>query len=70
MSGLSREQLDICYKANIETVAALEGLGLAVRECQHQVRHKGCTFSIYQPTYSRNQIYAQANKPTKMQSSL
>lgn len=37
MSGLSREQLDICYKANDVTMAALEGLDLAVRECQFQV---------------------------------
>lgn len=50
MSGLSREQLDICYKANTETMAALEGLDLAVRECQHQVRHSD-TIALL-PVYS------------------
>lgn len=37
MSGLSREQLNICYRANDVTIAALDGLDLAVRECQFQV---------------------------------
>lgn len=35
--GLSREQLDLCYKANDVTMAALGGLDLAMRECQLQV---------------------------------
>lgn len=35
--GLSREQLDLCYKANDVTIAALDGLDLAVHECQLQV---------------------------------
>lgn len=35
--GLSREQLDLCYKANDVTIAALDGLDLAMRECQLQV---------------------------------
>lgn len=35
--GLSREQLDLCYKANDVTTAALDGLDLAIRECQLQV---------------------------------
>lgn len=39
MSGLSREQLDMCYKANDVTIAALEGLDLAIRECQFQVKY-------------------------------
>lgn len=35
--GLSREQLDLCYKANDVTMTALDGLDLAIRECQAQV---------------------------------
>lgn len=35
--GLSREQLDLCYKANDVTIAALDGLDLAMHECQLQV---------------------------------
>lgn len=35
--GLSREQLDLCYKASDVTLAALDGLDLAIRECQLQV---------------------------------
>ncbi|XP_031623302.1 protein Wnt-10a [Contarinia nasturtii] len=34
--GLTREQLDLCYKANDVTIAALDGLDLARRECQLQ----------------------------------
>lgn len=37
--GLSREQLDLCYKANDVTIAALDGLDLAVHECQLQVSY-------------------------------
>lgn len=37
IQGLSREQLDLCYKANDVTIAALDGLDLAMRECQLQV---------------------------------
>lgn len=37
--GLSREQLDLCYKANDVTISALDGLDLAMRECQLQVSH-------------------------------
>lgn len=36
--GLSRGQLDLCYKANDVTIAALDGLDLAVHECQLQVK--------------------------------
>lgn len=35
--GLSREQLELCYKANDLTIAALDGLDYAMRECQLQV---------------------------------
>lgn len=42
--GLSSEQMDLCYRANDVTRAALDGLDLAVRECQQQVR------SIYKNT--------------------
>lgn len=41
--GLSREQLNLCYKANDVTIAALDGLDLAMRECQLQVNHQACT---------------------------
>lgn len=35
--GLTKDQLELCYRANDVTSAALDGLDLAVRECQHQV---------------------------------
>lgn len=35
--GLTKEQLDVCYRANDVTRVALDGLDLAVRECQSQV---------------------------------
>ena len=35
--GLTRDQLELCYRANDVTSAALEGLELAIRECQYQV---------------------------------
>lgn len=35
--GLTKEQLDLCYRANDVTSVALDGLELAVRECQQQV---------------------------------
>lgn len=36
--GLSRAQIEICQKYSDVTVAALQGLQLAVDECQHQFR--------------------------------
>lgn len=36
--GLTSDQLDLCYRANDVTSAALDGLDLAVRECQQQVK--------------------------------
>lgn len=35
--GLTKEQMDLCYRANDVTRAALDGLRLAMRECQLQV---------------------------------
>ena len=35
--NLTRQQLELCYKANDVTVAAVEGLELAVKECEYQV---------------------------------
>ena len=35
--GLTKEQLDLCYRANDVTSVALDGLDLAIRECQYQV---------------------------------
>lgn len=35
--GLTKEQLDLCYRANDVTSVALDGLDLAVKECQQQV---------------------------------
>lgn len=35
--GLTKEQMDLCYRANDVTQAALDGLDLAMRECQSQV---------------------------------
>ncbi|XP_065355348.1 protein Wnt-10b [Calliphora vicina] len=34
--GLTKDQLELCYKASDVTTAALEGLDLAIRECQIQ----------------------------------
>ncbi|XP_058977366.1 protein Wnt-10b [Musca domestica] len=34
--GLTKDQLELCYKASDVTTAALEGLDLAIRECQTQ----------------------------------
>lgn len=42
--GLSRVQLNLCYKANDVTIAALDGLDLAMRECQLQVIITGLDF--------------------------
>ncbi|KAG5675873.1 hypothetical protein PVAND_005741 [Polypedilum vanderplanki] len=36
--NLTKSQLDLCYKANDVTLAAIEGLELAIFECQHQFR--------------------------------
>lgn len=36
--GLTKEQLELCYRANDVTTAAIGGLELAVKECQLQVR--------------------------------
>lgn len=35
--GLTKEQLELCYRANDVTTAAIDGLELAVKECQLQV---------------------------------
>lgn len=35
--GLTKEQLELCYRANDATTAAIDGLELAVKECQQQV---------------------------------
>lgn len=40
MPNLSREQLELCYRASDVTIAAIEGLEHAVVECQHQVSLK------------------------------
>lgn len=37
--NLNREQLELCYRASDVTIAAIEGLEQAVRECQHQVKY-------------------------------
>lgn len=36
--GLTKEQLELCYRANDVTTAAIDGLELAVKECQQQVK--------------------------------
>ncbi|CRK93532.1 CLUMA_CG007065, isoform A, partial [Clunio marinus] len=36
--NLTKAQLELCYRANDVTMAAIEGLELAVKECQHQFR--------------------------------
>lgn len=35
--GLTKDQVQLCYKASDVTAAALEGLDLAISECQIQV---------------------------------
>lgn len=35
--NLSREQLELCTRASDVTIAAIQGLELAVNECRHQV---------------------------------
>lgn len=49
--GLSREQLDLCYKAHDVTIAALDGLDLAMRECQLQVSCISIYFILTQVNY-------------------
>jgi wnt family len=47
--NLSREQLELCYRASDVTIAAIEGLEQAVAECQHQVSfefHETFKFSL------------------------
>jgi hypothetical protein len=34
--GLTREQLELCYRASDVTTIAIDGLELAIRECQYQ----------------------------------
>ncbi|XP_055585309.1 protein Wnt-10a-like [Uranotaenia lowii] len=51
--GLTREQLELCYRASDVTAAAIEGLELGVRECQHQFQwHRWNCSSL--STRSRN----------------
>jgi len=38
--GLTKDQVELCYKASDVTAAALEGLDMAIRECQIQVGKK------------------------------
>lgn len=40
--GLSKKQLELCYRANDVTSSALDGLDLAIRECQTQVNFSFC----------------------------
>ncbi|XP_055376624.1 protein Wnt-10a [Condylostylus longicornis] len=50
---LTKDQLDLCYKASDVTLAALEGLELAIRECQIQFQwHRWNCSSL--STKSRN----------------
>lgn len=35
--GLTKDQLELCFKASDVATAALEGLDMAIRECQQQV---------------------------------
>lgn len=41
--GLTKEQLELCYRANDVTTAAIDGLELAVKECQLQVNDSNVT---------------------------
>ncbi|XP_030383854.1 protein Wnt-10b [Scaptodrosophila lebanonensis] len=51
--GLTKDQLELCYKASDVTAAALEGLDMAIRECQIQFQwHRWNCSSL--STKSRN----------------
>uniref|UniRef100_A0A182SQ65 Protein Wnt n=1 Tax=Anopheles maculatus TaxID=74869 RepID=A0A182SQ65_9DIPT len=51
--GLTRDQLELCYRASDVTAAAIEGLELGVRECQYQFQwHRWNCSSL--STKSRN----------------
>uniref|UniRef100_A0AAG5DWM4 Protein Wnt n=1 Tax=Anopheles atroparvus TaxID=41427 RepID=A0AAG5DWM4_ANOAO len=51
--GLTRDQLELCYRASDVTAAAIEGLELGVRECQYQFQwHRWNCSSL--STRSRN----------------
>lgn len=39
ISGLTRDQLDLCHRVNDVTAVAISGLDMAVRECQNQVNN-------------------------------
>lgn len=36
--GLNKDQLSLCYQASDVTAVAIEGLEIAIKECQYQVR--------------------------------
>uniref|UniRef100_A0A182WGH4 Protein Wnt n=1 Tax=Anopheles minimus TaxID=112268 RepID=A0A182WGH4_9DIPT len=51
--GLTRDQLELCYRASDVTASAIEGLELGVRECQYQFQwHRWNCSSL--STKSRN----------------
>lgn len=50
--GLTKEQLELCYRASDVTSAALDGLELAIKECQYQVgisviSHDSCSNNFF-----------------------
>ena len=38
--GMTRQQMKLCRRLPDVTAAAIEGIDNAVRECQHQLRHR------------------------------
>lgn len=46
--GLTKDQIELCYKASDVTAAALEGLDIAITECQIQVSFFSLILNILQ----------------------
>lgn len=47
LPGLTKEQLELCYKASELTTVAIEGLEIGVKECQFQVSADGSRLQDY-----------------------
>lgn len=52
--GLTREQIQLCYHATDVTLIAMDGLDLAIHECQSQVGHTAFLIIVLSWTYRLN----------------